>query len=194
MVQGDGALVACVQAVRGWSPKPTKLRVFTMENETVMVAVSKARNRWARLHQTLAPIDWVRVEGLNAKDELVGVYDHPDVESLQSQAAAELETIEMDKTTSQVYAMATLIEKAADRAVQRMGEHHKAVLESALQVIDTLSDRLVQVHAQEASNLETIRELMASGGEEATTMAVAEMATKLLTAGKGKAKTPNGAS
>lgn len=192
MVDNRSALDSLLASVKSWKPSPTELKVTCLDNEVVMVAVSAARNRWARLRDTLGQLDWARVEGLTKTGSLVGLHDHPDLESLTSQAATELEDIELDKASAATFNMVKLMEMAADRAVDRVGRHHEMVLNSSLRVIEVLSERLVQSEAQNAANVEALHQLLTAAKGDDDAVALGLEAMKLLNGSKKKAPKPNG--
>lgn len=175
MVATGNALDSLVAALKSWKPTPHELRVTLLDGETTTVAVSAARNKWARLRDVMSSLEWARVEGLTKTGSLVGLHEHPDLDSLTSAQATELEEIEVDRNTAAVYNLTRLVEQSADRAVDRVGQHHEMVLNSALRVIEVLSERLVQSEAQSAAHLQSLHDLMRANGdsEEAETMALA---------------------
>lgn len=181
----DSHLVSLVTAIKSWGPAPDRLRVTTLDGDTAVVAVSKARNKWARLSQTIGQLDWARVEGLNAKDQLLGMFEHPDLEAVVHGAATELEDLATDKQSASVFAMVGLMERAMGNAVLRVGEHHVKVLDAAIRMLDMATARLVQSEQQSAQHAETIQALLTQaqgdGDGDGATGEVVQMVTKLLT-------------
>lgn len=77
--------------------KPAKLRVFTAAEPDVgkAVAIPNNRTKWANLARTLDGLDWLRIEALDARGNIVGVVareeepdeEEPDVDYDAAEAA-----------------------------------------------------------------------------------------------------------
>lgn len=163
---------------------PDVLRVTETSGEATDYAIPKGKRRkWQWMREILEGCQWARVEGVNGKDQLVGVYDHPDLR------AYELEDLEAEPTklSNQVAGMVAIMLKAQEAALVRTGEHQHAAMDALIKALEVVTDRLVHSEQHNQVLTEALSRMAAERGEGANDAKVAELVMGALVEGKKRA-------
>ncbi len=194
MVDTDTAVPSEVEEVvkRLKRIKAISLRVLLSDGSEKNVVIAKDRNRWTKVRGVLTAMDWIRVDALDAKggtlecieselDDLDDVGVGGDLEARLIAAVAGLVKINLS---------------SQKMALDRQSAQQKDLLDAAVTMVKTMSERLVAIERMYDARLKLFDKLAGEGIEpelqstgllEALAPYIAQQMVASQAAGNGKA-------
>lgn len=173
--------------------KAVSLRVLLSDGSERPVPIGKDRNRWNKVRGVLTAMDWIRVDVLDAKGGTVECIES-DLDDFDDVAGGG----DIDaRLLASVGGLVKINLAAQKMALERQSAQQKDLLEAAVTMVKTMSERLVAIERMYDARLKLFDKLAGEGIEpelqstgllEALAPIIAERMMKQELAGK-----PNGA-
>lgn len=174
MALSDTPLYARLRTVR-----PARVFALLGSDRTPReLAIAGTKGKWERVIRAALELDADALEFQDHEGRILELWPmreeeaEPDEVSTALARAGDDEVVTSDNpTVREAGYLTALVADAVDRAVDRQGQHQTRVLDSALRLVEVLTERLGAVEAQQAANLkaqeralERLEQQTAAGG------------------------------
>jgi len=141
--------------------KAMSLRVTLSDGSERPVVISKDRNRWTKVRGVLTALDWIRVDALDAKGGTLECFES-ELEDLDD----ELGRGDIDARLIAAVGGLVKINLASQKmALERQSAQQKDLLDAAVTMVKTMSERLVAIERMYDARLKLFDKLAGDGLE-----------------------------
>jgi hypothetical protein len=140
-------------------PQPKSVKITLGSGEVRTTVLGKTRQKWQQLRKLLAALDWLRIEGISGKDELLCAYE------ADGAFEAEGEDISDARLYATVAKLVRLNMDSVREALAHQAAQSKTLLDGAARCVSVMSDSVGALQRLYEQRLKMV-ELLTGGEDE----------------------------